>query len=189
MFYFIFGWFFFFLECLYPLSCLREAAPNVWGSVQMESRGESWMWPDIRSSLGKWLKPISSCSLLLGYYCCFLISVKYWGGRGELGTGLGEFWLIKVLEYKKHLANACWRKLFKNVFFFLWICSGLVFPNPSDTADWQTSFSIKILRDVEGMRGAEQPLSLKEKSYGLPVCPSVAGKLCSSPPDSHASWL
>lgn len=109
---------FFFLECLYPLSCLRETAPNVWGSVQMESRGESWMWPDIRSSLGKWLKPISSCSLLLGYYCCFLISVKYWGGRGELGTGLGEFWLIKVLEYKKHLANACWRKLFKNVFFF-----------------------------------------------------------------------
>lgn len=50
--------FIFFSKCVYPLSRLREAASNVWGSIQMERRygRQSWMWPNHRSSLGKWFK-------------------------------------------------------------------------------------------------------------------------------------
>lgn len=112
--------FFFSSKCLYPLSRLREAASNVWGSIQRErwNGRQSWMWPNHRSSLGKWLKKKKRsipCSLLFWYYCCFLINVEYWGGVIQL-VGVVVRWVLVNQGFTvKDLTSAWWDYVLKKV--------------------------------------------------------------------------
>ena len=89
-------------KCLYPPSRLRQAASNVWGSIQMERRyrRQSWAWPYHRSSLGEWLKKKNQflAVFFFGTIAAFSSMWNCEGGQfSELGYWLGEFWLIKVL--------------------------------------------------------------------------------------------
>lgn len=122
--------FFFPSKCLYPLSRLRQAASNVWGSIQMERRyrWQSWAWPNHRSSLGKWLKKNQFLAVFsFGTIVAFLSMWNCEGGQfSELVYWLGEFWLIKVLPCP------CLVRLFpvESCFLNLFLGKCSVFPNP-----------------------------------------------------------
>lgn len=58
-----------------------------------------------------------------------------------------------------------WRKLFLNL--FLCQCSVSVFSSPAYPADWQTNFSIRILRSGEREGGEEVTIVSEGEKFGL----------------------
>lgn len=87
---------FFFLKCVYPLSCPRKA---IWGSMQMERRyrRQSWLWSNHRSSLGL-LQSSFGVLLLLSHQCGVLKCGGHWLGVFLVNQGFTVKDLIKAWQ-------------------------------------------------------------------------------------------